>query len=262
MQEEHELQQASYAARKLRAAWRTVLSFTLLLACTLLAVASATASASSTVPQPFVATYAVTFRGLNGGKLRMQLRPGEQAGQYVFETTANPSTLASFFVNRNAVERSVLEATPDGPRPLSWLADDGKSGHEDDGKLQFDWKAQRVTGESEGKPVSLPTEPGMQDRMSMQVAVMASLQQGKEPGNIAMINDEHIRRYSYARTGTATMDTALGKIDTVIYESTRPGSNRLSRMWHAPSMGYLPVRMEQVRKGKVETVMTLVSVER
>lgn len=255
MQEDLELQQAWFAAHRLRAAWSTVLAFSLLLL-------GNAALASPVVPQPFVATYAVTFRGLNGGTLRMEWRPGEKAGQYIFETRANPSTLASFFVSKNAVERSVVEVAPEGLRPVSWFADDGRSGHDDDGKLQFDWAAQRVTGESEGKPVSLPTEPGMQDRMSMQVAVMASLLQGKEPGEIAMLNDDHIRRYSYTRTGAATMDTALGKIDTVIYESTRPNSNRLSRMWHAPSLGYVPVRLEQVRKGKVETVMTLVSVER
>ena len=232
----------------------------MLLACSLVTLGSATAA--STVPQPFVATYSVTFRGLSGGTLRMQFKPGERAGQYIFETTADPSTLASFFVSKNAVERSVLEATPEGLCPLSWMADDGKSGHKDDGSLQFDWNAQRVAGESEGKPVNMPTEPGLQDRMSMQVVVIAALQQGKEPGNIAIINDEHVRRYSYTRTGTASLDTKLGQVDTVIYESTRPNSNRLSRMWHAPSLGYVPVRMEQIRKGKVETVMTLVSLER
>lgn len=231
------------------------------LAC-ILGSPSIQASAATLVPKPFVATYAVTFRGISGGTLRMQLRADSQPGRYVFETHANPSTLARLFVSRDAVERSELEATPEGLRPLSWFADDAKSGKSGDGKVQFDWATQRVTGEAEGKTVSLPTEPGLQDRMSMQVAVMAQLMQGKEPGSIAMLNDDHVRHYSYTRTGAAAMDTPLGRIDTVIYESTRPNSNRLSRMWHAPSLDFLPVRLEQVRKGKVETVMTLVSVER
>lgn len=250
------MQQARYAARRFRVVCASALAAALWFA------ANVSAHAAPVIPPPFVATYNVTFRGLKGGTLRMEWKPGDKAGQYVLETRANPSALASFFINKNAVERSVVEATPDGLRPLNWFADDAKSGNKDDGNLQFDWAAQRVTGEAEGKPVSLPTEPGMQDRMSMQIGVIASLLQGQEPGNIAMVNDEHIRRYSYSRTGTAMMDTALGKIDTVIYESTRPNSNRLSRVWHAPSLGFVPVRMEQVRKGKVETVMTLVSVQR
>ena len=31
----------------------------------------------------------------------------------------------------------------------------------------------------------------------------------------------------------------------------------MSRFWMAPSLEYLPVRAEQIRKGKVETVMVL-----
>lgn len=251
MQEDHELRNTGH----FRAAWITIVSIAAL------NHALPARAADSTVPKPFVATYAVTFRGISGGTLRMEFRAGT-SNQYTLETHANPSTLARLFVSRDAVERSVMELTPQGLRPLSWFADDAKSGNSGDGKVQFDWAAQRVTGEAEGKPVSLPTEPGMQDRMSMQVSVMAELMRGKEPGTIVMLNDDNVRHYSYTRTGAAALDTALGRIDTLIYESTRPNSNRLSRMWHAPSLDYLPVRMEQVRKGKVETVMTLVSVER
>ena len=253
LQEDHELRNVASVRHRARSfAW----------GCVLAVLSCAAGAAGTVVPKTFVATFAVTFRGLSGGTLRMELRADTHPNQYIFETRANPSTLARLFVSRDAVERSVLEVTPAGLRPLSWFADDARSGSKGDGNVQFDWAAQKVSGEAEGKPVVLPTEPGLQDRMSMQVAVMAQLMQGKEPGPIAMLNDDNVRRYSYTRTGAAAMDTPLGRLDTVIYESTRPNSNRLSRIWHAPSLDYLPVRLEQVRKGKVETVMTLVSVER
>ncbi len=52
-----------------------------------------------------------------------------------------------------------------------------------------------------------------------------------------------------------------GKLDAVVYESTRQGSNRQSRVWMIPKMEYLAARAEQIRKGKVETVMVLQSVQ-
>lgn len=229
---------------------------------TLALLGQAAGAAPAAVPPPFTATYEVTFRGLRGGTLNMQLKRGEQPGRYIFETHANPTTLARLFISSDAMERSVLETTDTGTRPLSWVADDGKSSKKGDGKLQFDWPAQRVTGEIEGKPVSLPTEAGLQDRMSIQVGVISQLLQGKEPGTIAMIDDERIKHYTYTRSGTTQLDTELGSYDAVIYESTRPGSSRVSRVWHAPSLDYVPVRMEQVRKGKVETVMTLIELKR
>ena len=58
-------------------------------------------------------------------------------------------------------------------------------------------------------------------------------------------------------------DSALGKLDTGMYESTREGgSSRTSRFWMAPSLEFLPVRAEQIRKGRVETVMVLQKVDR
>lgn len=207
--------------------------------------------------EPFTATYAVTFRGIEAGTLHMELRREADTGHLVYETRANPSMLARFVVSANALERSVMEVTPDGIRPLTWHLDDGKSSTKRDGALRFDWMQQSVSGEIEDKKIELQAVPRVQDRLSIQVEVMRALAQGAEPGTIPLIDDERIKEYTYKKSGTATLDTKLGKLDTVIYESTRPGSSRVSRVWHAPSLGYLPVRAEQIRKGKVETVMVL-----
>ncbi len=217
--------------------------------------------AQPTVPQPFVATYAVTFRGLSGGTLRMEWRH-EGQNRYVFETRASPSALARFVISSDAFERTTLELTPQGLRPLSWEANDGRSGAKGDGKLQFDWNANTVSGTYEGEPVKLALEPGMQDRLSIQIGVMAALAGGAEPGTIAMVNGDNIRHYTYTRGQSETVQSKLGPLQTVVYESTRANSNRLSRVWHVPSLDYLPARAEQIRKGKVETVMTLLSVEK
>jgi hypothetical protein len=98
--------------------------------------------------------------------------------------------------------------------------------------------------------------------LSIQIDVTTSLLRGEEPGTIPLIDDERVKRYTYRRTGTAVMETPLGSFDTVIYESAREGSSRLSRFWMAPKLDYLPVRAEQIRKGKVETVMEIRSLQR
>lgn len=223
--------------------------------------ANAAFAQTAIAPQPFVATYTVSYRGIEGGTLRTELRRDASSGHYIFETHANPNALARLFISRDAVERTELEVTPEGIRPLVWETDDGKSGNKGDGRLQFDWARQTVTGTYKGKPVNLPLKPGVEDRLSIQVVAMTALLRGKEPGTIEMVNGNSIKEYTYTRGPTQSLDTALGKLDTIIYESTRTGSDRVSRVWHAPSLEYLPVRAEQVRKGKVETVMELTALE-
>jgi hypothetical protein len=230
-----------------------------MLTATLLA---SSAHAESVVPRPFSATYAVSYRGIGAGTVTFDFAHDAATGRYIYETHASPTALARLFVSKAAMERSVMEIDEAGTRPIDWQLDDGKSGKEDDGELHFDWSRKRVTGVIEGEHVELDTEPGTQDRSSISIAVTTALLRGVEPGTIPLIDDNRIKRYTYTKKETASVDSALGKIDTVIYESTREGSNRTARFWMAPSLEFLPVRAEQIRKGKVETVMILQKVDR
>jgi hypothetical protein len=222
----------------------------------------ATAARSDAIfPKPVTATYEVTYRGMRAGRLTFKLSRDEATGRYIYETTAEPSMLARFVVSSAAVERSVMEIGPDGVRPIEWHMDDGKSSTAKDSKLQFDWTQMVATGQIEDKKIELPLEPGLQDRLSIQIDVVTSLLRGKEPGTIPLIDNNRVKRYDYAKKETTTIDTPLGKLETVVYESTRQGSDRQSRFWMVPKMEYLAARAEQIRKGKVETVMVLQSVQ-
>lgn len=217
--------------------------------------------AESLAPQPFTATYSASYRGIEAGNLTFSLEYNEATGRYIYETTADPSFLARLVVSRAAVERSEMLIDEHGVRPLEWRFEDGNARDAKDGALTFDWQNGRVSGTIEREKIELPTEPGLQDRLSIQIYVTTALLRGTEPGTIPMIDDNRIKRYTYTRKGTETVDTALGELDTVIYESTREGSSRVARFWMAPKLQYLPVRAEQERKGKVETVMEVKALE-
>lgn len=223
-------------------------------------------STTAAAPRPFVATYAVSYRGIGAGSITFRFSQEGTSNRYVFEIHPHPNALARLFISRSAVERSVMQIGPEpGPhsvQPLRWILDDGKSGNEKDGQLQFDWAGGLVTGEVEGRHIELPIEPGLQDRSSIQISVSTSLLRGVEPGTIPMIDDDRIKRYDYVRKQASALDTKLGRLDTLVYESTRAGSSRMSRFWLVPELDFLPARAEQIRKGKLETVMTLTALER
>jgi len=227
------------------------------------ALLAGTAHGEAAVPKPFSATYAVSYRGIGAGTITFTFSHDAATGRYTYETHPSPGVLASLFVSSRAVERSVMQIDDRGTQPIEWQLDDGTSNKAKDGELHFDWSRNTVTGTVEGQQVNLTAEPGTQDRSSIQIAVTTALLRGVEPGTIALIDDNKIKRYVYTKKEQAPMDSPLGKVDTVLYESTREGgSSRTSRFWMAPSLEYLPVRAEQVRKGKVETVMVLQKVDR
>ena len=227
----------------------------------LLIAITAPAFAEQTVyPESYRATYDVRYKGFKLGSLIFELRPAAEEGTYIYESRAKPGLLARLAVSSDAVERTVLEIDEDGVRPLTWFSEDGTADTEDDGNYTFDWTAQQVTGTVEDKAVVLPTEPGLQDRMSMQVAILTALQRDEPPGTITMIDEDRIKHYSYERQGTAEIEAAGDTYQTILYVSTRPGSSRLKRIYHAPELGYLPVRFENLKDGNLQTVMELVAV--
>lgn len=210
--------------------------------------------------EPFKATYAVTYRGLRAGNITFELKRDGENG-YVYRSTVEPSFLARMLVRSNASEVTRFQITEAGVEPFEWRLDDGTEATAKDGNLTFDHAAQRVRGTMEDKPVDLALEPRAQDRLSIQMEVVRSLLQGQEPGTIPLVDDERLKQYDYARKRTEKLRTGVGELNTIVYESKRRSGKKLSRMWHAASLGYIPVRAEQVRDGKLETIMQLVALQ-
>jgi hypothetical protein len=98
--------------------------------------------------------------------------------------------------------------------------------------------------------------------MSVQIATLRSLASGHDPSHFLMVDQNEIKDYTYTHEGNAVLDTDLGKLDTVIWTSSRPESDRMTRMWYAPSLGYIPVRAEQLRGGKPQLRMDIRSLTR
>ncbi len=231
----------------------------LLLTCAL--PAAHAAEVASTALQPSSATYDVEFRGIDAGSTTFTLSDAGN-GQFAYESRSNAKGLAKLVIRTEVREASTFGLVDGVIRPVSYVLDDGSKDTSRDTRLEFDWTANVAKGQHEDHPVEVPLAPGLQDRMSMQIAVMEQLAAGVEPTRIDYIDRNVIKHYVYTKEGTARLKTAVGEVDTVIYSSTREGSTRVSKLWYAPSLGYTPVRGEQLRRGKVETVLTITSLKR
>ncbi len=212
--------------------------------------------------KPYKARYQASYRGISGGDIEMSLRRGSEPGQWLYETRAFPNILGRIAVSPQARERSVMELTSAGIRPLNFEFNDGKEDLEKDVRTTFDWSAGRVRGTAQGKPFDLEASPGTQDTASVQAAMLVELLAGRSPEGFTIIMGSRLRDYRYWSEGRATVETPMGRVDTVVWANQRNGSDRVTRVWHAPSLGYVPVQAVQFRKGKAETTLRIVSFER
>jgi hypothetical protein len=225
-------------------------------------VAVADPTTASADLQPYTARYQVSYRGLNGGEIESNFKRGTVAGQWQYETRVFPTLLARVAISSQAHELSVIQATAAGVRPLSFNFDDGSASSAKDVRLDYDWKELAVTGIAEGKPVSLPITPGTHDTSSVQAAMIQELLAGRKPQSFKIITGGKLREYHYWPEGTQQVMTPHGQVAAEVWASQRTGSNRVTKTWHAPSLGYVPVQAIQYRKGNPEVQMKLVKLTR
>jgi hypothetical protein len=212
--------------------------------------------------QPYTARYHVSFHGISAGVLEFSLQAGATPGTFTYSVRAEPSLLARFVVNSQALESSTIRVAGTEVRPLEYHSDDGSKSEAKDAQYTFDWDRDRATGRWQNKPVDLTLPPRTQDRQSIQIAVMNDLIAAREPGVYPLLDGDEIKEFSYQHDGTGRIKTAGGEYDAVIIRSARVGNEtRVNRYWHAPSVNFVPVHAERTTKGSVDLVLDLESLK-
>ena len=216
-----------------------------------LAAAKTVAASEQGAPAPFVAKFAIEWKGITAGYTQLELTRSAP-NTYIYKSRNAARGIFRLAFPDAISQISSLSIVNDAVRPCTYHADDGARDHGKSVDLKFDWQTGRVTGVSENKPVDIALQPGTQDSLSVQIALMRELAAGRAPKSFWLIDNDEIKEYRYVHEGSVTLDTPLGKLETVIYRSERTGSNRVTRLWLAPALGYLPVRAERSRAGKID----------
>ena len=213
--------------------------------------------AGTEAPAAFSATYAVAWHGITAGESLLQLTGADGTWRYTSHIQAHGIFRLVF---PDALVQSSTFALQDGHvAPLTYSESGQKSDHSDGLDLTFDRGTGRVRGTAGTRRVDQPLIAGVQDPLSVQVELMRQLTAGEQPQRFVLFDRDESKEYRYTREGNVPLDTALGQIDAVIYRSDRPDSDRVTRLWLAPDLGYLPVRAERSRGGSVDLSLRILS---
>jgi Protein of unknown function (DUF3108) len=219
---------------------------------------SAVTHADAVDLKPFKASYLAEWKGMTAGASILELR---KAGGDTFTYTSvnNARGMFRLAFPDALTQTSTFRLQEGAVQPLSFKGADDKQRPID---LVFDWAALRVTGVAKEHNVDLALPAGAQDPMSLQIATLRSLAANQVNPSVWMIDGDKLKEYELRQEGTARVETALGALDTIIYTSKRANSDRVTRTWVAPALGYLPVKAERVRGKKVEFVLKIESLDR
>ncbi len=210
--------------------------------------------------QPFTAVYQLEWHGLIAGYSTVTLAE-PTPGRYEYSSVNRARGIFRLAFPDAISEQSTFKMADGRVEPLAYREHNGSKAKQNV-SLDFDWQAGRARGTAAGKSVDQPLPPGTQDPLSVQVELMRDLIAGDPPTHFLLFDRDSAKQYQYTRENTVALDTAIGRFDTVIYRSDRPDSDRVMRLWLAPSLGYLPVQAARWRKGKVEFELRIRAVKR
>jgi Protein of unknown function (DUF3108) len=208
--------------------------------------------------RPFTASFSITWHGMSAGTARLQLQRLED-GRWAYQSLSTARGLFRLAMPAELRSRSEFAIREGRILPDRFTADDGASSTSKDQDLRFDWNTQRVTGVAEKRRVDLPLQPGVLDTMSVQIALMHELLVGNTPRYFVIVDKGRIKDYNYTAVGEETLVTPIGEYRTLVYRSTRPGSETGTYFWCAPALGYLPLKVERREGSKVQWSMALLT---
>ncbi len=215
------------------------------------------AGGTATDIAPFSAHYDAYWKSITVGSSDLQLLRGAEAGSYVYTWIISAHGIFRLVYSNPVTQKSWLKLQGEHIRPVKYHGDDGSSAVD----LDFDWDTGHARGKSEGKPVDLALSEGTQDVMSIQLEIMLDLKRGNLPAHFQIIDNDEVKDFNYRNEGTARIHTVIGDFDTIVVASQRTGNSRILRMWFAPSLGFIPVKAERWRDGKLEFAMRIKSLQ-
>lgn len=219
----------------------------------LLTVPARTARADLGIPE-FEAAYKVRVSVARG---EMRLALDRRDGALIYSSELEPSGFVRMFKRGMIAETSRFEYRGGQVRPLEYRLTDTISDNRDAHYL-FEWPAGRVTGSSRGEPVEADLSGHTVDRLLLQIAIMSDLMHDRDVRSYTLFDRAKEKRYTIDVGQAGQAETPAGAFDVVDVSYTSEDGSKAIRLKCAPELHYLPVAIEQVEDGEVQSRAELV----
>ena len=214
--------------------------------------------ASSVVAAPVLTPYTAEYKvkiSILGGRLTTGLQVTDEG--YTATSSIKATGMSRMIARGEITEQSWFSETDSGLRPSRFVSSDtlSKGGEEVD--LDFLWDRSLVSGLIGGQEFRTDINGNLQDRVSLQYALMHDLLNDIYLDSYSLQDAEKLKLLSVTNLGTKSVKVPFGTFEAIGLQHRAGTSSRVTTLWFAKKLGYLPVLIEQHRKGKLQVRATL-----
>jgi len=209
--------------------------------------------------EEYVAVYEVKSMGFTAVSEISLKEIRDEAGNSIYEyrSTSRTKGLARLVRRAPAIETSRFRADASGFTPIEFHFINGKASDERSNHIVF--ANGKANSTYKGESVSIDMQEGYVDRVLEQIILRQGLQAGNWQEHFAVVDRNDVGAIDYSAEPAEEVETGLGKMTAVRLLRQKKGSSRSTRIWFAQDLDFFPVRIEQMRKGEITAVATLMT---
>jgi len=204
---------------------------------------------------PHTAEYKVKISVVSG-QLNTELR--RTANGYIAHHVIRPTGISRIITRGTMDVTSEFDSQSDGVKPVRYQAIDTIR-DEPDIDLRFDWSTNEAIGTVGDESVQLQLDGIAYDSVSIQYELMHDLVTGNPSEQYTLFDVDKMRVANVSIVGEKEVSTKAGKFLAVGVQHQKEGSSRTTTLWCVEELDYLPVIIEQHRKGKLNFRAKLVN---
>ncbi|HBR98460.1 MAG TPA: hypothetical protein DD979_13955 [Gammaproteobacteria bacterium] len=198
---------------------------------------------------PFHVEYTVGNNLINAGVAKLTLEA--QGDEWVYSLVTKPSGIFKLTGKGRIHEVSVINVTQEQLIPQRYSYRQAGDQKKRDVDAVFNWQNQELTIKRKGKEETEVLTDPILDRLSVTLTVMELVRKGFSSAELQVLDAGKIKTMQFINDGTERVDTKLGTLDTIVVRRVREGSSRETITWFAPDLNYVPVQIEQRKRGKL-----------
>lgn len=209
----------------------------------------------------FSAQYKLYANGLEIGEIDRNFSPSEtNSNSYIYRSETRTTGLASLFNKDVIIEQSSMNYEQHKIRPVKYTYErtSGKKGKNIE--VQFDWTNRKITNVVDETIMHFDLEQDILDKLMYQYVLMHDIKNNRLPFTYPIVSGRKIKVYNFRIINEETIDTPLGKFDTVKIERIRKDSEERTILWCAHKLDFLPIKVENIEEDdKTVAVINAVS---
>lgn len=198
---------------------------------------------------PHSARYKIKI-SVASGVMETSVRESERPGEFDVTSVIKPTGFARLLARGAITENSRFSVTDAGVMPMVYSSSDTLSRDETEMQFVFDRDINAVTGTVNETDYEYALDDEVHDRVSIQYQLMHNLLTDAPDANYALMDGDELKQLQITKVETKRIKVPFGRFDAIGIRHQAVNSKRITTLWCAEELGYLPVMIEQHRKGK------------